>query len=141
MNCIVNKINEKVKKMKHIAILKQPFFNMVLNGEKTIESRWSMHKVAPYNKVSVGDKILLKETGKDVTATAKVKDVRYYELTPQIVEDIKIKYGKEIETEKFEDWQTTLQKKYCTLIWLDDVKKIKPIKVQRSNGAGWIALK
>ena len=114
---------------------------MVLNGEKTIESRWSMHKVAPYNKVSVGDKILLKETGKDVTATAKVKDVRYYELTPQIVEDIKIKYGKEIETEKFEDWQTTLQKKYCTLIWLDDVKKIKPIKVQRSNGAGWIALK
>lgn len=25
--------------MQHIAILKQPFFNMVLNGEKTIESR------------------------------------------------------------------------------------------------------
>ena len=57
MSCIVNKINEKVRYMKHIAILKQPFFNMVLNGEKTIESRWSMHKVAPYNKVSVGDEI------------------------------------------------------------------------------------
>ena len=127
--------------MKHIAILKQPFFNMVLNGEKTIESRWSMHKIAPYNKVSIGDEILLKETGKEVTATAKVKDVRYYELIPQIVEDIRIKYGKEIGTDKFEDWQTTLQKKYCTLIWLDDVKEIKPIKVQRSNGAGWIVLK
>ena len=76
MSCIVNKINEKVRYMKHIAILKQPFFNMVLNGEKTIESRWSMHKVAPYNRVSVGDEILLKETGKDVTATAKVKDVK-----------------------------------------------------------------
>lgn len=48
---------------KHIAILKQPFFDMVLSGEKTIESRWGMHKVAPYNKVSVGAKILLKETG------------------------------------------------------------------------------
>ena len=45
-------------------------------------------KVAQYNKVSIGDEILLKETGKDVTATAKVKDVRYYELIPQIVEDI-----------------------------------------------------
>ena len=33
-------------------------------GEKTIESRWSMHKVAPYGKVSVGDEILLKETAK-----------------------------------------------------------------------------
>lgn len=29
MNCIVNKINEN---MKHIAILKQPFFNMVLSN-------------------------------------------------------------------------------------------------------------
>ena len=62
--------------MKHIAILKQPFFNMVLNDEKTIESRWSMHKVALFHRVSVGDEILLKETGKHVTATAKVKDVK-----------------------------------------------------------------
>ena len=127
--------------MKHIAILRQPFFNMVLSGEKTIESRWGMQRVAPYNKVSVGDEILLKETGKDVTATAKVKYVRYFELTPQLVEDIRIKYGKEIGTDKFEDWQTTFQKKYCTLIWLDNVKQIKPMKVQRSNGAGWIVLK
>lgn len=126
--------------MKHIAILKQPFFDMVLNGEKTIESRWSVHKVAPYNKVQVGDEILLKETGKDVTATAIVKNVRYYELTPQVVEDIRIKFGKEIGTDKFENWQSTLQKKYCTLIWLENVKKIEPVKVPRSNGAGWIVL-
>ena len=59
--------------MQHVAILRQPFFDMVLSGEKTIESRWSMHKVAPYGKVGIGDEILLKETGKDVTATAKVK--------------------------------------------------------------------
>lgn len=126
--------------MQHIAILRQPFFNMVLSGEKTIESRWSMHKVAPYGKVGVGDEILLKETGKDVTATAKVKDVKYYELTPEKVEEIRINYGKQIGTDKFQDWQSTLQKKYCTLIWLGDVKMINPLKVKRSNGAGWIVL-
>lgn len=127
--------------MQHIAILRQPFFDMVLNGEKTIESRWSMHKVSPYGKVSVGDEILLKKTGKDVTATAKVKDVKYYELTPEKVEEIRINYGKQIGTDKFEDWQSTLQKKYCTLIWLEDVKRINPMSVQRSNGAGWIVIK
>lgn len=127
--------------MQHIAILKQPFFDMVLSGEKTIESRWSMVKVAPYKKVSVGDKILLKETGKDVTATANVKKVQFYELTPEIVEDIRIKYGKQIGTDKFEDWKSTLQKKYCTLIWLDEVTPVAPIKVKRSNGAGWIVSK
>lgn len=112
--------------MQHIAILKQPFFDMVLSGEKTIESRWSMVKVAPYKKVSVGDKILLKETGKDVTAIANVKKVQFYELTPEIVEDIRIKYGKQIGTDKFEDWKSTLQKKYCTLIWLDEVTPVAP---------------
>lgn len=127
--------------MQHIAILKQPFFDMVLSGEKTIESRWSMVKVAPYKKVSVGNKILLKETGKDVTAIANVKKVQFYELTPEIVEDIRIKYGKQIGTDKFEDWKSTLQKKYCTLIWLDEVTPVAPIKVKRSNGAGWIVLK
>lgn len=127
--------------MQHIAILKQPFFDMVLSGEKTIESRWSMVKVAPYKKVSAGDKILLKETGKDVTATANVKKVQFYELTPEIVEDIRIKYGKQIGTDKFEDWKSTLQKKYCTLIWLDEVTPVAPIKVKRSNGAGWIVFK
>lgn len=127
--------------MQHIAILKQPFFDMVLSGEKTIESRWSMVKVAPYKKVSVGDKILLKETGKDVTATANVKKVQFYELTPEIVETIRIKYGKQIGTDKFKDWKSTLQKKYCTLIWIDEVTPVAPIKVKRSNGAGWIVLK
>lgn len=75
-----------------------------------------------------------------MTATAKVKDVKYYKLTPEKVEEIRIKYGKQIGTDKFEDWQSTFQKKFCTLIWLEDVKQISPIKVQRSNGAGWIVL-
>lgn len=127
--------------MKHIAILRQPFFNMVLNGEKTIESRWSMNKIAPYKKVSIWDEILIKLTGQPVTAIAKVKDVKYYELTPVIVEQIRVKYGKEIGTDKFEDWQSTLKKKYCTLIWLENIKRISPINVPKSNGAGWLIVK
>ena len=127
--------------MKHLAILRQPFFDMVKNKEKTIESRWSMNKIAPYNKVNIGDEILLKLTGQPATATARVKDVKYYELTPEIVEDIRIKYGKQIGIDKFENWEATLQKKYCTLIWLEDVKTINPLEVPRSNGAGWIVLK
>lgn len=127
--------------MKHLAIFKQPFFDMILSGEKTIEIRWSSHKIAPYEKVNIGDELLLKLTGNPVTATAKVKKVKYYELTPQIAEIIKSDYGKEIGTDRFENWESILQKKYCTLIWLDDVKTIKPLNTIKSNGAGWIVLK
>lgn len=126
--------------MKHIAILRQPFFDMVLSGEKTIESRWSMNKVAPYNKIKEGDIIYLKETGKAVSAVAKAAKVKQYELSPNKVEEIRIKYGKEIGTDKFENWQSTLNKRYCTLIWLESVEKIQPIPVRKSYGAGWIVL-
>ncbi len=99
-----------------------------------------MNKIPPYDKVSVGDKILLKESGKDVTAIAIVKDVKYYQLSPELVEEIRLKYGKQIGTDKFKDWKSTMQKRYCTLIWLCNVKEIEPIKVKRSNGAGWLIL-
>lgn len=102
--------------MKHIAIFRQPFFDMILNGEKTIESRWSKSKIAPYEKVGVGDEILLKLTGKPITATTKVEKVRFYKLTPEIVEDIRLKYGKQIGTDKFENWDSILTQRYCTLI-------------------------
>ncbi len=127
--------------MKHIAILRQPFYGMVLNGTKTIESRWGMNKCAPFGKIKVGDVIYIKQTGKPVTAKAVAKEVKFYTLTPKLVEEIRIKYGKLIGTDKFEDWETTLNKKYCTLIWLDKVEKIPPMQVPRSNGAGWIILK
>ena len=127
--------------MRHIAILREPFFSMVLSGAKTIESRWSKHKISPFNKVREGDEILLKLTGKPVTARARVKEVKYFNLTPEIVEEIRINYGKQIGTDKFEDWEGTLIKRYCTLIWLGDVEKTAPIEVPRSNGAGWIILK
>lgn len=127
--------------MKHIAILRQPFFDMVLCGKKTIESRWGMNRNAPYGKISAGDEILLKETGKSVTAIAKAKRVEFFELTPEKVEEIRQKYGKAIGTDRFTDWQSTLQKRFCTLVWLEDVKRCEPMKVPRSNGAGWIVLK
>jgi len=127
--------------MKHIAILKPKYYNMILSGEKSIESRFSMNKCNPYKKVKVQDEILIKKTGEAVTASAKVKHVKYYELSPDIVEEIRIKYGKQIGTDKIKDWESTFQKKYCTLIWLEDIKVINPIEVPRSNGAGWIILK
>ena len=127
--------------MEHIAILRQPFFDMILSGEKTIESRWSLNRVAPFERVKAGDVIWLKETSKDITARAIVKKVKFYNLTKDKADDIKSKYGKEIGTDKFEDWERYRNKKYLTLIWLKDIQKIEPITAPKSHGAGWLIIK
>ena len=92
----------------------------------------------PYNKIKIGDEIYLKETGKEITAKALVGKVQFFELNSEIVEDIRIKYGKQIGTDKSIDWESTKLKKYGTLIWLQNVQIISAISVPRSNGAGWI---
>ena len=120
--------------MEHIAILRQPFFNMILSGEKTIESRWSLSRIASFERVKAGDVIWLKETSKDITARAIVKKVKFYNLTKNKTDEIKKKYGKEIGTDKFEDWERYRNKKYLTLIWLKDVQKIEPITAPKSHG-------
>lgn len=124
--------------IKHIVILKKKYYNKILSGEKTIESRWSYNKCLPYLKVSVGDELLIKECGKDVEVVATVCKVEFYELNPQLVDTLRIKYGKEIGSEKVEDWLGTMNKKYCSLVLFNDVKKVPPIKVKKSNGAGWM---
>ncbi len=100
-----------------------------------------MHKIAPYNKVKVGDTIFIKKTSDKVRAKAQVADVRFFILTPVVVNQIREKYGKEICTDYFENWESYLNKKYCTLIWLKDVTQIKPIEPPKSHGSGWIVLK
>lgn len=126
--------------MYHLAILRQPFLNMILDGTKTIESRFSYNKIIPFGKVEKGDVIYLKLSGGKVIAKAKVDNVQFYNLTPEIVEEIRVKYGRDIGTDRFEDWTSTTKKKYCTLMWLKDIEKISPITVAPSHGSAWFLL-
>ena len=70
-----------------------------------------------------------------------MKKVKFYNLTKNKADEIKKKYGKEIGTDKFEDWERYRNKKYLTLIWLKDVQKIEPITAPKSHGAGWLIIK
>ena len=44
-----------------MAIFRQPYLDLILDGKKTIESRFSLDRRAPYNSVKNGDKIIMKE--------------------------------------------------------------------------------
>ncbi len=127
--------------MKHLAVVRQPFYDLIINKTKTIESRWSLNKCAPYEKINKGDIIFFKQPGKMATATAQVKDVKFFELTPSLADEIKKKYGKEIGTEKFNDWETYRNKKFLTLIWLENVKRIEPRAFNKKGRAGWMLVK
>ena len=129
--------------MEHIAILskEKKFLDKILSGEKKIESRWYVHKKPPYNSIKRAEIIYFKESGQPIKIKAEVEQVLFIEnLNIEKIKQIIKKYGKEICINM--DYLNDIKdKKYCTLIFLKNVKGIKPFDINKNgfgNMAAWI---
>lgn len=119
--------------MDHIAIMKKSWglTQKILTGEKTIESRWYKSKRAPWDKITKEDTIYFKDSGEPVTIKASVTKVLQYE-TPGM--EILKKYGGELGIKEMPEIQKYVTgKKYCILVFFDNVEKIKPFHIDKSG--------
>ncbi len=113
--------------MEHLAIMKKGYIEKILSGEKKIESRFSINKITPFNKISLGDIVYMQETGKEVTAMFEVEKVLFFEnLTENVVEKIYNRYGKDICAEQ-EFWNLKKNSKYAALIYIKAPRNIVPL--------------
>jgi predicted transcriptional regulator len=123
-------------------------FRFDFRRKKTIESRFSKFRITPYNKVRVGDKIIMKESGGLVFGEFTVGKVKYYDgmnVNKSITEEVK-SFSKEIcsdEDPKF--WESRSQARYVTLITISNVvkyEKPRPCHEKKTTDRrGWIVLK
>lgn len=127
----------------HLAILKKKWLEKIISGEKTIESRWYKQKRTPYQKIAKGDMLYFKETGKPVTAKATAQEVLFFDmLTEEKIRNILENYGKEINI-TVDAVSRLLDKKYCTLVVLENVQKIQPFQINKKGygiQAAWITV-
>ena len=47
----------------HLAVFSEPYLSFVLDGVKTVESRFSRVRCAPFQQIRSGDIILVKQSG------------------------------------------------------------------------------
>lgn len=125
--------------MEHVAIMKKSWglLPKILNGHKTIESRWLMNQSAPWGKVREGEMIYFKNAGEPVTAKATVSHVLEVDnLSPERINDILDFYGQddgieEIELPKF---ATRFgDKQYCVLIFLENIQAVEPFHIDKQG--------
>lgn len=142
--------------MDHIAILRKAKISKndnllqdILGGTKTIESRWYVNKVSPWDKVKSDDTIYFKESGCPVTAKARVGGVIQFDnLDETKILTIITKYGKYIaprsSIEDFKLWgKKQIKKRYCILIFLENVAKIEPFNIDKTGfgiSSAWLAV-
>ena len=122
----------------HIAILKRRYLNYILAGQKKLECRLTKVRFAPFNQIAPGEQVLLKQSAGPIRGQAVVKAVRFFDnLTPTKIQKICNDYnGQIMGAEDF--WRTRQDCRYCTLIWLENVKKIAPYRIKTKGMRAWL---
>ncbi len=128
--------------MKHLAIFKGLAGELILTGKKSIESRFSKRKDPPFGQISSGDLVYIKPSGQDIIGQFRVKKVIFFDgLDKETLEEIKERYGKEIQSDE-SYWKTNKDAKYGTLIFIGESNQFltSPIRVPKKSHRGWVVL-
>ena len=125
----------------HIAIFIGDAIENILAGKKTMDSRFSLGRIVPYEAVAKDDIIFLKKSGGDIFGKVLVDNVLYYDhLRPESIAILRKEYSKELCTEdKF--WQKKAKSKFATLIFLKKAERfLTPLKFHKKDRRPWVII-
>lgn len=128
--------------IKHLAIFTGSAAEDILSGKKTIETRFSKSKIAPFGVVGAGDIVYIKPAGYDIIGQFRVQKVIYFDgLDFEQLEQIKQEYGEKIAAPK-EYWHSKKDSKYGSLIFISGSTRFitSPIKFSKKDQRGWVVL-
>ncbi len=127
--------------MIHIAVLLKPYLDAILEGRKTVECRLTRQPRTPYDRIERGDRIFFKQSCGPYRATAIADHVQFEcDLTPSRIRQIRRDYD-ELLCGNAEYWRLKRDSRYCTLIWLKDVRATETgPAIRRLQGAAWLTM-
>lgn len=127
---------------KHLAIFKGDGGELILSGEKTVESRFTLKKLSPFGQISSGDLVYIKPSGKDIIGQFRVKKVIFYNgLENGDLKEIREKYGDKIQADEGY-WDSKKSSKYGSLIFIGESSRFitAPLKIPKKDLRGWVVL-
>lgn len=126
----------------HLAVFQEPYLTYMLDGTKTVESRFATRRFAPYGLAAPGDWILIKQTSGPVVGIAHVVKARSYELDAAKLRTIRAEFGAAIRAEIAGFWDERREARYATLLEIDEPRTLAtPITCPKRDRRGWIVLR
>jgi len=127
----------------HLAIFTQPFLDLLLDGEKTIESRFSKVRCAPYGQITEGDLVFCKESGGPVRGQFIAGPVlSFHNVDDRKMREIAAQYGTAIcANADLNFWRDRWGKSYVTLIAVTAPTRYRlPKQVHKRDRRGWVPM-
>ena len=125
----------------HMGVFIEPFLRYILDGSKTIESRFGSTRRVPYKSVHEGDIILLKKSGGPVCGVCKVDQVWCYELDPDSRRMIKQRYAEALCADDPNFWREKASASYVTLMAISDARSLGAMAIPKRDRRGWVMIK
>lgn len=125
----------------HLAVFVDPFLGYVLDGSKSVESRFSSTRCAPYGKVRKGDLLLLKRAGGSVVGLAHVSTVWSYRLNDSSWRTIREQFAEALRAQAPEFWDQRSRAAFATLMSIDRVLAIRPVEWDKRDRRGWVVVR
>jgi hypothetical protein len=124
----------------HLAVMSGPYLDRILDGTKTIESRFMRNRTAPYGQVAVDDVIFFKPTCSPITAVGLAGNVIHLDIRGFSLEEIAEQYGAKIAPADESFWTDRTKARYATLITMVDAVTISPLSINKRDRRGWVVL-
>lgn len=127
----------------HVAIFSPPFLDLILEGRKTIEGRFSKVRCAPFGVVKEGDTVLMKDSGGPVRGSFIVAKVESFDdLTSEKLEDLKAHYSDPLCAEADSQyWERRRSCRYATMLHVTQPRRLEqPFPFPKKDRRGWVVL-
>lgn len=125
----------------HLAVFVEPFLSFLLAGRKTVDSRFSTRRFAPYDQVAPGDVVLVKRASGPVVGICRVANAWFYRLDPGSWRAIRDEFAAALCAEDPAFWARRADASFASLMRLDHVRRIEPIRYAKRDRRPWVVLK
>lgn len=124
----------------HLAVFSGPYFDYIVEGKKTIESRFSKNKCLPYQKIKAHDIVIVKQSSGPVVGYFYAGDCLFFDFSGYDINEVFKKYREPlcIDDEFIESKRNS---NYATLINVEKYEKCDPFKISKKGMSTWVILK
>mgnify|MGYP001587429315 CR=1 FL=1 len=131
------------RQKQHLAIFNPPFLDLILEGRKTLEGRFSKVRCAPFGVIEEGDMVLMKESGGLVRGSFVVTKVESFEnLSQEKLKELEMRYSEPLCANADQEyWQRRHAAKYATLLHVARPTRFEqPFPFPKKDRRGWVVL-
>jgi len=125
----------------HLGVFVEPYLSLIIDGRKTVESRFAAVRQAPFERVARGDLVFLKRAGGPVVGICEIGAAWFYHLDKRILRSLKVEFTKALCANEPGFWTRRSHASFATLMYVARVASLSPMIWPKRDRRGWVTLR